>query len=308
MSHEFDSGAFFRKQAWHGLGTIINERVSVREFMEQAGMNWNVIEEDIYNPDGTVIEGWKQLRRSDTNGLLHVCRKSWTVVQNQDAFQWFEPIVQDGDVQLISAVSLKGGRQIAISAQFTDDVSIEVVPDDFVSMKLVLYNSHDGTLAVGIRFTPVRVVCANTLSMVVNRKGFRGEIDIDTQQARVKHTKNVATNTLKVRECIDMAKRQFRVELLDEFRAMARKSLTTELWKTYLEQLFSKDPEELRAYDALTRYLESGLGADIPGVRGTMWGAYNAVTEWLGLRSIDSRLFGSGATLIRRAHELALKL
>jgi len=71
----------------------------------------------------------------------------------------------------VNTGSVKGGRQIAISAQFTDDVSIEVVPDDFVSMKLVLYNSHDGTLAVGIRFTPVRVVCANTLSMVVNRKG-----------------------------------------------------------------------------------------------------------------------------------------
>lgn len=86
--------------------------------------------------------------------------------------------------------------------------------------------------------------------------------------------------------------------------------MTTELWRQYLTNLFQKeDADKLRSYDALTSLFETGKGTDIPGVRGTAWGAYNAITEYCKDKgSIDSVLFGTYDGLIKQAHLHALTL
>jgi len=315
MSHEFNSGAFYQVGAWHGLGTVVQERLNTADFLKAAGMDWQVEMHPLYDQDGNEVQGWKQLKRSDTQELLHVARASWTPLQNQDAFRWFDPFIQDQDMYLSAAVSLKAGRRIAITAEFAAPVVADVVPNDTVSLKLVLFNSHDGSLAVGIKFTPIRVVCANTLAMVVQgtKQKFQGDIHVAPRSASVKHTKNVLANLSMIREQIDLATRTFKTEVVPQYQAMSATQLSTQLWKQYLAYLFEKDvvglDESLRAYDALTAKLEAGLGQDIPGVRGTMWAAYNAVTEWVSHKpNKDSLLFGSYAKTIEKAHKLALSL
>jgi phage/plasmid-like protein (TIGR03299 family) len=316
VSHEFDSGAFYREGAWHGLGTVIQEKQSTGQFMKAAGMDWQVESFPLFNEDGTKVEGWQQLRRSDTGELLHVAKSTWMPVQNEESFTWFDPFIQDGDLFLSAAVSLKGGKRIALTAEFTQPVQADVVQNDPVQLKLVLFNSHDGSLAVGVKFTPIRVVCANTLAMVTQGEqgNFVGEVNISARSARIKHTKNVSTNLVKVREQIDLARRCFQEVTVPQYQAMSNKELTTELWRVYLAQLFEKEDvnnvhEKLRAYDGLTEKLENGAGQNLPGVRGTMWGAYNAVTEWCKDKgNVDSVLFGTYNRTIQRAHELALSL
>ena len=316
MPHEFNSGAFYQEKAWHGLGTVVQQKLNTAEFMKAAGKDWRVESYPLFNQDGTKVEGWQQLRRSDTQALLHVAKESWTPLQNVDSFAWFDPFIQDGDLYLSAAVALKGGRRVALTAEFSQPIQADVVQGDTVQLKLVLYNSHDGSLAVGVKFTPIRVVCANTLAMVTlgEQSKFSGEVHISERSVRIKHTKNVNSNLTKVREQINLASRCFHEVALPQYKAMSQTALTTELWRQYLTQLFEKDAvesvhEKLKAYDGLTEKLETGLGQNLPGVRGTLWAAYNAVTEWCkDKNNQDSLLFGTYNRTIQRAHEIALSL
>jgi len=315
MAANFDTGAFYKTGAWHGEGTVTQEKLTTAEFMKLAKMDWTVEKRPMYNEDGSVVEGWSQLRRSDSNALLHVCKDSWTPLQNVEGFTWFDPFIQDGDLYLSAAVSLKEGRHIALTAEFTKPVEEEVLKGDEVQLKLILFNSHDGSLAVGVKFTPIRVVCSNTLHLATKgeRGKFTGEVHLTEKSVRIKHTKNLSNNLLKVRDQIDLARRQFVEVSIPQYKFMSDKDLTTNLWKRYLGLLFDKDEANvdtsLRSYDKITELLETGKGTDIPGVRGTMWGAYNAVTEWVtNSGKTDSILFGSYANLIERAHDLALTI
>jgi phage/plasmid-like protein (TIGR03299 family) len=341
MSHEFDSGLFVGESAWHGLGVVVDKPpATTAEAIALAGMNWSVNESPVITIGESdsapgLVDGWKVLKRSDNGSVLNVCRDTWTPVQNLEAFQWFDPIIQDQDATLSAAVSLQGGKRIALTAKITDETA-EVVNGDPIEAYLLLFNSHDGTLSLGVKFTNIRVVCSNTLNM--NLRGTQigstredGMIWND-KAARIRHTKSIHANLDAVRDAIDVSRRSFRYTI-DEYRAMSQVSLTTELFQKYLTNVFQKDligtdnkPKlvtDLRHYDRLVENFESGRGADQIGVRGTLWGAYNAVTEWTSHQRgntaesddteaarnrLNSLWFGTSANINEMAHTAALAM
>jgi phage/plasmid-like protein (TIGR03299 family) len=342
MSDEWDSGLFIHQRAWHHKGKVVTKAVSMREALTMAEMDWLVEEYPLFSPNPDNLEeyvsvpGWKKLARSDNNATLHVCRESWTPVQNKDAFSWFDPFVESGQVELSAAVSLQEGKRIAITALIKDSVR-EVVKGDPVLPYLLLYNSHDGTLALSIKFTPIRVVCANTLKMASQgdhrRAKFSGgeDIAITKDLVRMRHTKNVNDNLTAVQDIINIQKRIFN-STVDEFKIMAATQIrSTDVFRQYLEVVFKdelkpvdgkKRPvETLESYNTLVNNFECGVGSDIPGVRGTTWNAYQAVTHWASHdrgrssdpdRAARERLnalyFGQGAQYIAKAHDAALAL
>lgn len=317
MSAEFDSGAFVREAAWHKQGHVSQENMTTADFIVKAGMDWVVEEHPVHLPNGNLIEGYKALVRSDNGYTLHIAGESFTPLQNHEAFSWFDPFIQDGDLYLSAAVSLRYGKRVALTAEFTDQCKAEVIEGDEVQLKLVLFNSHDGSLSVGIKFTPIRVVCNNTLQMAVagtNKSFEQGDLLITERFAKARHTKNLSVNLKTIREQINLGRRQFKELTIPQYQAMTSVKMTTELWKRYLEYTFNLDGisrtvESLRDYDRLCTCFEYGLGHDIPGVRGTAWAAYNAVTQTLTSKErIDSLLFGNYAKTIFRAHEAALSL
>ncbi|GAB4378486.1 MAG: DUF932 domain-containing protein [Elainellaceae cyanobacterium] len=326
MSHEFDSGLFVGTPAWHGLGVVVQEAPTTAEALKLAQMDWSVTETDL-----TPVEcpGWKRLNRSDTGALLHVCRANWTPVQNVDAFRWFDPLIQDGDVALETAVSLAGGKRIAILARIQGSTA-EVLPGDSVEQFLLLFNSHDGSLALGVKFTNTRVVCQNTLGMATQgeHSSFSGEMTWNGKSARIKHTRNIQSNLEAVRDAIDIQKRGWRYTL-EEYQAMAKTPMTTALFRTYLERVFEKDlrkskksregvpvsASDLMWYPDLENNFDAGIGINIPGVSGTVWAGYQAVSEFFTHqrgRSQSSRLdnqwFGAGQKTLTEAHDQALVL
>jgi phage/plasmid-like protein (TIGR03299 family) len=341
MSHELDSGLFVGKSAWHGLGVVVDHApASTSEAIGLAGMDWTVDESPVITIGGNadsvpgLVDGWKVLKRSDNGSVLNVCRESWTPVQNIEAFNWFDPIIQDQDATLSAAVSLQGGKRIALTAKISDEIA-EVVSGDPVEAYLLLYNSHDGTLCLGVKFTNIRVVCSNTLNMNLSGTG-KGSTREDGmvwngKSARIRHTKAIHANLDAVRDAIDVSRRSFRYTI-DEYRAMTKIDLTTATFNQYLNKVFEKDligtddkPKlvtELRHYNQLVANFESGRGADQVGVRGTLWGAYNAVTEWTShqrgsgdsesLESTRNRLnslwFGSSSVINDTANTSALAM
>lgn len=335
MAHQFDTGLFVNadgSQEWHGLGRVVKVAPkTTHECMELAGMDWTVKEGPIVTvtEDGqpNLIDGWKVLQRSDTGTTLNVCRDSWTPVQNHEAFSWFDPIIADGDAAISAAVSLNEGKRIAITAKLKDGIG-DVTSGDPVEAYLLLFNSHDGTLSLGMKFTNVRVVCANTLAIALRgeRSKIGEEITWSEKTARIKHTKSIHDNMQIVRDAMDYQKRMFKYSL-EEYQAMAKVDLSIAAFNQYVTNVFQavgtldddKNASSLRFYDRLVENFESGTGSDIRGFQGTAWGAYNAVTEFTShqrngddvdaaRKRLNSLWFGQGEMINKSAHACALAL
>lgn len=342
MAHQFDSGLFVGDAAWHGLGIVVPTPPATTAIaMELAGMNWEVVAQPVYEDvvgselpieqDGyrlvQVNPNYKKLVRSDNNFELQIAKKDWTPVQNSEAFGWFDPLIADGDVELSAAVSLKQGKRVAITAKIKD-AGLDVVNGDKVEGFLLLFNGHDGYLGVGVRFTNTRVVCHNTLDMNLRQMGklsSAGAFTWSGKNASIKHTRNVSAGLEAVRNALDIHKRAFR-ETIEEYRAMAQVQLKAGDFEKFVAATMRthakfESPLELRCYDRLLQNFESGAGVEIPGVGGTAWAAYNAVTDWTThqrgkkgdsldtLRDrLDANWFGSGAAIDRSAYAAAIAL
>jgi phage/plasmid-like protein (TIGR03299 family) len=337
MAHQFDSGMFVKEPAWHRLGTVVADAPNSAEALKLAGMDWVVEYYDPQDEHGS-IEGYKVLRRSDTKAALSIVRDTYGVIQNQTCFQMLDPLLQDGDLQLDAAVSLDGGRKIAITARIKDGIA-DVGGTDPCEAFLVVFNSHDGTTAFGGMFTNTRVVCANTLGWAHNavfgreRAQYTGDVYVTANRKglKLRHTKNVVDRISDMPDFIDLKRRQFK-EGVENFGLLQRTSCTTELFRQYLQKVYAKQlynretktmeaPDKLQHYEKLMNNFEAGTGYQIPGYRGTFWGAYQAVTEYethqqgrntdeteRAAKRLNRIWFGTGQSVIDNATKVAFEM
>jgi phage/plasmid-like protein (TIGR03299 family) len=196
-----------------------------------------------------------------------------------------------------------------VLAKLHRDPSV-IAPGDEVEKYLLLSHGHDGSLAVRCGFSPVRVVCANTLAMAHGSDASR--------LIRVKHTKDIHENLANVREVMDLANQEFEATA-EQYRRLARKSVNQADLRKYVRRVLKvEDDKEASSrlknlMEEIVGLAEAGRGNDLTSVRGTLWTAYNGVSEWLTYqrgRSGDNRLnslwFGGGALTNRLALEVAL--
>jgi phage/plasmid-like protein (TIGR03299 family) len=187
-----------------------------------------------------------------------------------------------------------------------------VAPGDEVEKYLLLSHGHDGSLAVRVGFTPVRVVCANTLA-VAHRSDAAKLI-------RLKHTKDVLTNLANVREVMNLANAEFEATA-EQYRLLARKDINQADLRRYVKRVLKVDDQEeiatrtANVIEQIVGLCESGVGNTLPSVKDTYWTAYNGVTEWLGYQRgrgrqsrLDSLWFGDSANLNRHALQVALEM
>lgn len=326
MSHELETGFFVRQKAWHGLGTVLdNAPKDTAEAMTLAGLDWHVTPMPVYSERMTTdgmqrldAENHRAMVRSSDGKILSVMTDSYTPLQNLDAFRFFEPFLHEGDAHLEAAGSLKGGRTVWVLAKIGNDDYV-ANPNDRLAPYLLLSNSHDGSSCVSVAFTAIRVVCWNTLSAALGRE--------KASTAKVRHTRNVKTNVTAVRNCIDLARREFTVTL-DLLTGMRKREIDIPTLRAYVQQLFGTpaklaeiakaqaetpwDVPKVKGEDAVMDLFYSGPGAELAGR--TVYGAYNAVTHYLdhvrGGDDNDKRLnstwFGQGAKVRDEAFRLAV--
>lgn len=321
MAHEIENENVFTvgTPAWHRLGVVLENPPTVEEGIVAAGLNWEVSKEPIYTGNQVKLESHVAITRSSDQKVLGVLGADYTPVQNLEAFQWFQPWLDSGDVTLESAGSLFGGKRIWVLGKVKIDPS-EVVPGDEVESYILLSNSHDGSMAVRAGFTPVRVVCHNTLS-AAHRRG-------DSRLLRVVHRGNVKDTLTKIQEVMDLHRKDF-VASAEQYKILASRQINEEDFRAYVRKVFdteNRDFETLKALivdttdkrqmeNKLLPLFEDGIGSDLPGVRGTLWGAYNAVTEFLTHhrgRNLDNRFnalwFGESVKINQRALAEAVAL
>ena len=320
MSHELfqDRMAFMGDTPWHGLGTSVPPDVSAAEMISAANLNWKVRKEPA--PGARLIDEKKEhydryVMKRDLVGTekeavtLAIVGRAYEPLQNTDAFKFFEPFIEDKWAKFHSAGALGNGERVWVLAQLNEQ--IVVGNDDAIDRYLLLSNTHDGSGAVTIRFTPIRVVCQNTLNFA--KKGGKGII-------AVRHTRHIRNNLAKAQ-----AKKLERLvdtvfqEAETLFNSMAMREIKAEDVDRYLELLFPRTDQQKKRDTQPERWLrvKAILEDDKvtpPATRGTLWALYNAVVGEEDFRATretapDARLkrvwFGRGQNLKLKALALA---
>lgn len=163
MSSMIESLFYVRETPWHGQGTRVEEAPTSEEAIRLAGLDWGVEQSPIYLADGTEIEGSFANVRSSDNKPLGIVGNKYKIVQNMEAFAFTDELLGEG-VRYETAGSLKDGKIIWLLARMPEQIEIL---GDKVDPYMVFTNTHDGSGAVRVAMTPVRVVCNNTLNMAL---------------------------------------------------------------------------------------------------------------------------------------------
>jgi phage/plasmid-like protein (TIGR03299 family) len=290
---------FVGETPWHGLGKAVDANISIEDAIDAAGLNWKVGLRDLVTVDGVPVSHRATVRETD-NSVLGVVGPRYTPLQNHDAFDWFQPILDAGECNLHTAGSLLDGKKIWVLAQLNRDNS-EIVKGDEVCKFILLSNSHDGTTSIRVGYTPIRVVCVNTLGWAHSDK--------NSQLLRIRHTRSSKINLDKVRDIMDNINVKFEASA-DQFRFLASKSFNQKDVRRFVKVMM--DIEDTPDADLKTRtknILDDIMGRiegpkqSASNVRGTWWAAYNGFNEYLNYgkgRTVDNRLdslwFGENAT------------
>jgi len=301
---------------WAGIGSSVNEATTVAEAMQDAGLDWSVGIEPLYrqNEDGSVGDSVSRraVVRQDNDSVLGTVGPKWTPYQNADAFQWFQPYIDSNHATFETAGALGKGSIVWILAKLNRD-NVEIAAGDEVSKYLLLSNSHNGTLAVRVGFTPIRVWCTNTLSMAHSSNASR--------LIRIRHSQNVTENVNAMQDIVNLADADFEATA-EQYRFLASRQINTDDLEKYVLKVLGKNdalkdvPTRTKnQFEEIVGMFESGRGNANLSVAGTWWAAYNGVTEWLNYsrgRNADNRLsslwFGVNASVNKQAFETAVAM
>lgn len=300
--------AYAGETPWHGLGVPVPADLSPVQMLKKAELDWTVRKVPAYAmvAGKPVAVGRSALVRDSDDTILDVVSDDWNVLQNHEAFEFFHDFVANGDMEMHTAGSLRNGQLVWALAKVHD--SFELFKGDQVDSYLLFSNPHKYGWSIDVRFTPIRVVCNNTLTLSLNTasKNF----------VKISHRRQFSGD--EVKETLGVAK-----EKLAKYKEMAqflggKKYNVVDLTK-YFKQVFpvtggpdKKKEMSVSASKALD-VIHTQPGAKF--AEGSWWSAFNTVTYMvdhvLG-RSQDNRLtsawFGNGKKVKSDALELAVEM
>ena len=338
----------------NGLAKNVEGCKTAQEVMERAGLNWFVKKCELVAKMPILLNGNNTLEggnafakdgyiyrdcdnafatyRTDLNIPLGLVKSKYEVVQNLDAFNFFDDAIGEDKAVYLRAGTLGYGRKIYVTAKLPIETTVN---GDKIDNYLVFSNSHDGSGSVDIMFTPLRVACTNMLA--AGRKSAFAHI-------RIKHTKTVKERLDKGAEILRIAcenatavediYRSLEFFKMDDRQAMdyfARLQLTEEEYfklmdydpKNGLTKLFNREYMTLdrtgismrKANQLSTLFDYYYYGIAQKDIVGSGWGVYNAVTgyysnvlEMEGEKRTDSLLWGSANNSITNALDLMLDM
>lgn len=313
MAHELNINSttgrasmfYYGDVPWHGLGTRLDKPATWAEAEEAAGLGWTVSEEPLetlysYMP----VPGKKAIIRDDTKTVLGVVGSEYKPVQNREAFAFLDGLAGDGQIEYHTAGALGDGEKTWMLAKLPGVARIGR-SNDTVEKYLLLSNAHDGSQALRVLWTPVRVVCANTLSLATakNRNGVwishTGDLDSKIEQAR-----NILGMASKFYDDLEVLMGRLAAHRptegqLDAYFRNLYPDPETEIdreRRLFEEQMKAasrgwgavrgtddgpRGNNNFKVRDELFRLVEEGIGNDDPAIKGSSWAALNAVTEFV---------------------------
>lgn len=279
MAHEIE--AMFsanRVVPWHYEMTkevtkLIQEAPTSEEALRLAGLDWEVQHAPVYTEAGLEIPNYKANIRSTDGKVLGIVSDRYRIVQNKEAFEFTDAIVgetENGVVRYETAGSLCGGKKIWLLAKMptTKVLGDEVDPYMFFS------NAHDGTGAIKVGMTPIRICCANTLAMALNSA---------KRCWSTKHVGDMQSKLEEARMCLQMADK-YMVNLDIEADRLANAKLYEEQIAEILDEMFpiddnASDRKKSNIIQFKTTFWDAYNMPDIQKFTDSAWKAVNAMSD-----------------------------
>lgn len=230
MAANVESMFYVRETPWHGLGTRVMEAPGSEEALEVAGLNWMVRQEPIYTDNNLLIPGYKANVRDSDNRVLGVVTDRYKVVQNDEAFAFTDELLGEG-VRYETAGSLQNGRKVWILARMPREF---IINGEQISPYLVFSNTHDGSGAIKVAVTPIRVVCNNTLNLALSTA---------KRSWSMIHTGDVKGKMEEARQTLFMAEK-YMSRLGSEFENLRKIKLSDRQVMEYIKILLPYENEE----------------------------------------------------------------
>jgi phage/plasmid-like protein (TIGR03299 family) len=316
--------ASFRQMPWHGQGTVFDTPVNGQEMLKLAGLDFDVLSCPIFGQvrtetgktaaigwdaatDAPVmgrvltdstraeeVDGVRGIYRSDTGAILGLASDKYEIFQNREMVEVIDQIGVDG-VTYEVAGGLGKGERVWVLAHIPD-LSYEV-KGDAMKQYLTIFTSHDGSSALNIFPTTVRVVCANTWrAATVERRRMEQQHGTQTVKAgfSIKHTRNMkqmvaqAVEAFKATVEANKFSREF-------YRSLAEVPATHAMKDEFFGFIVDGGKDEKARADEMSKRTETRrqnkrdeleMLLKMPtnqtdAARGTAWGLFNAASEWI---------------------------
>lgn len=330
MAHELtirDNGlaemAFAGEGAWHGLGQRVARGASIDDWKVAAGMDWRVCRSRVRFGEGEnqqIDNDHHVLFRSDTKAPLGIVSPKFHIVQPGEVLEFFRDLAGANGFEVETAGTLFGGKRFWALANIGEAVVLN--GRDKVGGYLLLSTACDGSLATGARFTTVRVVCNNTLSMALSAKA-KGEVKVTHRSVfdaeKVKAELGIARGEFArfAAAAKDLSKAKIAPADAQELtlRLLGAKKLAAAKGDVNKTQEAVKDIIDSKGFKTVMALFEGkALGADLESANGTAWGWVNAVTQFVDYAAparnqanrLNSAWFGDGDDTKTAALEQAL--
>lgn len=269
MSANVETMFYTREKPWHGLGTEVQEAPTSADALRLAGLDWRVDSRKIQVCGGAKIENYKANVRSSDGAILGVVTDRYRIVQNKEAFAFTDSLIGEG-VTYETAGSLCGGKKIWLLAKMPETQIV----GDAVEPYLCFTNTHDGSGAIRVCMTPIRVVCNNTLNLALSQA---------KRAWSVRHTGDIQTKLHEARMCLDLAD-QYMGALAIQADQLANTTVTDEKIREILNEMFPiteemSDREKRNAQKVKDEFMVCYFAPDILKFKGTAWGALNAMSD-----------------------------
>lgn len=287
MSHLIETMAYAGSTPWHGLGVTVQPNISPDELLKEAGLDWTaeLVQTKItWKGQDTPLDRWASVRSTDGKILTPAVSKNWKPVQNRQALEFFNNFCMAGDMKMETAGAIRSGKWIWALAKIQESFSL-FKGKDVVDGYLLFSNPHTAGRAIMIQFTPIRVVCNNTLMMSLE------SYSEEKGAGRFKHLHTWEFDAEEAKQALGIAKGQ-----LSKFREtaefLASKRMKEAQFLEFAQRLFpANEDQEIasnvvdlkavagRRAQQLVRVLDKQPGAELGA--GTWWQGVNAVTYFL---------------------------
>ena len=273
MAALVESMMYVREVPWHGLGTKVNEAPTSKEAIKLAELDWNVNPTVIYDANGKEISGYKANMRDSDQSILGIVSDRYQIVQNSEAFEFTDSLLDEG-VVYETAGSLRDGKQIWLLARMP---STTILGDD-VDPYLCFTNTFDGSGAIKVCMTPVRVVCNNTLNLA---------LETTKRSWSTRHIGDLAGKLHQAKETLGLAQ-EYMKKLDEDADRLANTKLSDAEIESIVSFIFPIDyiKDTKRKIENTNKmrndFMTCYMMPDIAQYRNTAYGLVNAASDMAG--------------------------
>ena len=269
MAHEVETLFVTRKPAWHGLGIIVEDSPTSKDAIVASGLDWNVYQTPIFDQNQNQIPNYFANVRDKDNSVLGVVTSKYQIVQNQEAFEFTDSLIDEG-LTYESAGSLRNGKQIFLLGKLP---KTQILGDD-LEPYVCFTNTFDGSGAIQVCCTHTRVVCMNTLNFALNSA---------KRKWSVRHVGDLESKLNEARQTLGLVS-AYTTALQEEAERLVAIKVDDSILEAMLDTIYHVNEEDSdirkkRISNLKDNYFGCLQAPDIAQFKGTAYAAMMAVTD-----------------------------